>query len=702
MAEDQKLTAGSARRSPLDDLPPPLAREVAAAQAAQAKIQSFNTAVDFLERVFLRASTNDYGARRLVQWIDPAINEHKFVSVRDSVISDVLQKGPIYKDTLAAKREYYKEQILNFVPVVEAAARRWALDDLSAQTLKVAQLLPAKPRAAELHKAARAIRATVDATKLRTIGGRSYSVPTFVLPTMTGDEAREVTGESRTGGTVATRLRRMFYMYALRSAPIVAKGATPLSAQAEAYKNLVMLMAHPRGVEIIDAFARSPEAGWDFTTGLMSDTFTAIGTLQRDLVTDETLVWRFPPAIAAGVASLGLRNRAGITQFALAWGASRKGLLEEVLEIAGNSLFVLDLVGGPLGSAVSDILNFVLATIGTAVSFLRDVEQDQAATATAFAERSQRLSQGSNKIGTFLQGFAAIATGLAVPGAVSKITGRKAAVLKVDAIGTMKDVPNPRGVTTNAVEGKAFDATERGLTGKGTEITQKKVGQELEYTAATEIKAATASATQPNKLLTDAETKYGEVLKASERKLVDVLTNKKIGMTTAEAEKIAANLRKSLPPTVPTSVAELRKTIEDIMDAATRQAWSEGLVNAGGGALGTRAHRYTEYLLDHLNVMLAKGKMKIGVLAEQFVSPVGPGDFLKPAGPPKDFKWILSERKKDWLGIDAVLYENGVAVLAIDLKTGSAWSKQELRILLERFGLKEEQLIQYHPNLFGR
>jgi hypothetical protein len=74
-----------------------------------------------------------------------------------------------------------------------------------------------------------------------------------------------------------------------------------------------------------------------------------------------------------------------------------------------------------------------------------------------------------------------------------------------------------------------------------------------------------------------------------------------------------------------TAARLLRKTIEDIMDAATRQA---------------------------------------------FVSPVGPGDFLKPAGPAKDFRWILSERKKDWLGIDAVLYENGVAVLAIDLKTG--------------------------------
>ncbi len=688
-----------------------LAQQVAADQIAKAGPNAFAAAVNFLERVFLRASKNKYG-ERLTLWIDPEVTDREYVAVRDSVISDVLQQGPVYKEGLAAKREYYNQQVLLFASILEEVARTWTLENLDAETQRVFRLLTTiRPRVKELHRAALSVRATVDATREVTIQGRTYSVPTFVLPTMTGDEVREATGESRTGGTVRTRVRRMSYMHVLLGGPVIAAGAQRIPAQTDAYQNLLTLMAHPRGVEIIDEFAKSSEAGWDLTSELMSDTFTAIVKLRSEIVTDKTLVWRFPPAISAGVASLGLGDRSGITQFALAWGASRKSKLDQALEIAGNTLFVLDLVGGPLGATVSGILDFVLAGIGTAVSFLRDVNQDQAATSTAFAKRSERLSQGSNKIGTILQGFAAIAAGLAVPGAVAKIVGRRTTQVvrfptATERLAPMREIPNPRGITADAVRREPFNAVERGLTGNGREITQKEIASKFGYSTPDEVKFASGpvfnSTPNPTKPLTANETRYRDVLKAAEDDLGNVLTTKKIGITAAEAETIAANLRKSLPAKVPTSVPELRKAIEDIMDAATRQAWAEGLVNSEAkNALGIRAHRYAEYLLDQLNVMLARGKTRIGVFAEQFVAPLGPGDFLLPAGPTKDFRWILSERKKDWLGIDAIVYENGVAVLAIDLKTGRAWSKSELKVLLERFGLNEDQLIQYHPNLFG-
>lgn len=483
MAELQRQQTFS-RPSAVDDMPPASERQVAAEKAARVASDAFNAAVDFLERVFIRASKNKYGAR-LTQWIDPDVTVREYVAARDSVISDVLQEGPVYKEGLAAKREYYKEQVSRFVPVVEEAARRYALDSIGAQTQRLFQLLvTTKPRVKELHRAARAVRATVDARHSITIRGRSYSVPSFILPTMTGDEAREATGESRSGGTVSTRLRRMFYMYVLKSGPVIAKEASLNPAEAEAYTNLLTLMAHPRGVDIVDAFAKSSEGGWNLTSELMSDTLTAIVKLQGDLVTDETLVWRFPPAISAGVASLGLRNRAGITQFALAWGASRKGKLDEALEIAGNSLLVLDLVGGPLGAAVSGILDFVVAAIGTAVSFLRDVEQDQAATATAtaFAERSERLSQGSNKLGTVLQGFAAIAAGLAVPGAVSKILGRRTTQvvrLPTEQLGPRSTVPGSR-VGTRGTEDDVMKVVDRAAGEKGNSIAARNVGGKYE------------------------------------------------------------------------------------------------------------------------------------------------------------------------------------------------------------------------------
>jgi hypothetical protein len=453
----------SAHPSSVAELSPATKRELATERAARASHESFEAAVAFLERVFLRASTTRYV--NLARWIDPKINDPEYVAVRDSVISDVMQDGGVYKPGLQAKRDYYREQVERFVPIVEEAARAWALESIGTQTQRLFRLLTTtKPRVNELTKAARRVRATVDATRVVTIAGRSYPVATFVLPTMTGDEARESTGQAGTGGTVATRIRRMSYMYLLRAGP-AAEGAKPSSAQVEVYSNLLTLMAHPRGVDIVDAYAKSAEAGWQLTSDLASETFTSIVKLQGDLVSDRTLVWRFPPAISAGVARLGLRNRAGITQFALAWGTSRKGKLEEALEIAGNALFVLDLVGGPLGTAVSDILNFVLASIGTAVSFLRDVEQDQAAAATAFAERSERLSKGSNKIGTVLQGFAAVAAGLAVPGAVTKIVGRRTTeVIKLpvgnERLGRAGELHDPR-IGTRGIESDASKTSQR-------------------------------------------------------------------------------------------------------------------------------------------------------------------------------------------------------------------------------------------------
>ena len=65
---------------------------------------AFDTAVDFLERVFVRANKTAYG-RSLTRWIDPDTTVKEYVAVRDSVISDVLQEGPVYKEGLAAKRD---------------------------------------------------------------------------------------------------------------------------------------------------------------------------------------------------------------------------------------------------------------------------------------------------------------------------------------------------------------------------------------------------------------------------------------------------------------------------------------------------------------------------------------------------------------------------------------------------------------------
>ena len=417
------------------------------ATAAVLPSAGFEGAIDFLEQVFLRASSSRYGYR-LERWIDPKVTDREYIAARDSVISDVIQSGAVPIEGLNAKRDYYDQQIQRFVPVVGKAARTWTLTNLNRQTHAIYRLvITTRPRIDALHTAARAVRRTVDAD-------------TFVLPTMTSDEAREATGETRTGerrtaSAIVERLRRLSYMYALRSGPVVPPKTKPKPEQVAAYSNLLSLMAHPRGVDILDAFAKAPKKGWDLTSELFSESLVSIVELQGKLATDEDLVWRFPPAIAAGVASLGLKNRTGITQFALAWGASRKTKLEEALEIAGNALFVLDLAGGPLGAAVSEVISFVLEVIGSAVSFLRDVEQDQAAASTAFAARSERLSHGSNKLGTILQGVAAVTVGLLVSGSVlRKIVGERRPPIRRGAPAPQRTSPSPPVADARAVANK--------------------------------------------------------------------------------------------------------------------------------------------------------------------------------------------------------------------------------------------------------
>jgi hypothetical protein len=470
VADAQTQTKNAPAGTPrVDELPARSERERAAARAAQAATEALAFATDFLELVVVRANKTRYG-KRLAEWVDPEVTLREQVAVRDSVLSDVVQNSSLYLPGVAAKREYYGQQVEVFVAAVAWAARSWATDSLNKQSQQLFQLLVStRTNVKHLHAAAKAVRERVDSK-------------TFVLPVMSAELAKEASGQSRSGGTVATRLRRMFYMYATRTGPELHP------AEAEAYRNLFRLMAHPRGVKILDEFAGSAETGWSYASEIFSDSLAAIAKLQGNLASDATLIWRFPPAIAAGVASLGYAQRQPLTQFALAWSASRKSRVEEALEMAGNALLVLDLVGGPLGAAVSEILNFVVAVIGTTVSFLRDVEQDQAAAATAFGKRSEKLSEGSRSLGTVLQGLAAVATALAVPGAVSKITGRRTSqvvnLAEAAEKRALRDVPDPRAISPRPVEKEAVDAAERGVGGNAVQPAARRTEETYETMAA--------------------------------------------------------------------------------------------------------------------------------------------------------------------------------------------------------------------------
>ena len=442
----------------------------------------------------------------------------------------------------------------------------------------------------------------------------------------------------------------------------------------------------------------------------------------------------------------------------MAWGKSRKTALEEGLDIAGNVLFVVDLIGGPLGSAVSDVIGFVIDVIGTAISFMRDVEQDQAAASTAFAARAERLSHGSNKIGTVLQGLAAVVSGLAVPGSLGKLTGiRSKEVVHLP----QKDVNlgrpdrgfdravNRRGTefpeTSGANRRLRQTAPEepRGMERMSRKTPEEPHGLDLSRNKATDPRsingrqsrraaagdvsrgtdgnAITAgprrepfSPAPPEPVLAMAgpakkktgknqsgprdwdttpkerASTFDKTKKVVRGEMTEILQKPKIAMTLAEARKIAAKLRSHLPTTMPRTLEGLKQLVKDMMDVATRQAHFEGLRNIdGNNLLGNRAHRYTEYLLDQINLQLARSRMRLGIFAEQFRGRRR-----------KHTKWILSENKRNWLGVDAVLYEDGLAKWAIDLKTGDRdWTRDERAAILRRFGLKDNELDTHHPTI---
>jgi len=354
---------------------------------------------DQLEAVRLIEAVYDNARERKVAgsigtWIQPPMNSTGR-AVLDSLLSLVLNGDSRPEAaTVRGQRQLYDRAVATLMPEVAAAARAWAISNLNKQELRIGQLLNATSMLAE---------------QLHSDAGKAKATLPEVLPTLTPEEHRKI-ADSRQGGgaTVAIRVRRARYMYAVRQID---------------NKNLLLLMAHPRGVTLVDRWAEGVKEGREYSEETIEECRAAIRALIGDLGEDQGLIWRLPAAIGPGVASLG--RGAPLAAFANAYGATQRRPLEAALDMAGNATLVLSLLG-PVGSALGDILDVILSAVGTAVSFLDDLEQDQAATASAFADETERLSKGSRGIGTLLQGAATILSAAALPGAVKELVHRAA------------------------------------------------------------------------------------------------------------------------------------------------------------------------------------------------------------------------------------------------------------------------------------
>ena len=365
-------------------------------------------------------------------WIRPQPNSTGR-AVLNSLLSLALQ-GDARPDTFTVRgqRELYDKAVATLMPKLAASSRGWALANLNKQELRIGQLLNATQMFTEqIHKDA--LWATTHLPK--------------ELPVTTAEEHRKITDSQKGGGgTVEVRLRRFSYWQAVRQT-----GNT----------HLLALMAHPRGVTIVDRFAEGAQEGKEYAEETIEACRVAIRDLTGDLQDDAGLIWRLPAAIGPGVWALA--GGPSLTAFALAWGATERSPLERALDIAGNATLLLQLAG-PVGMAIGDILDVVLAATGTATSYLADLEQDRAALAGAFGGDADKLSQGSRGFGTLLQGAIAILAAVAVPGAVKQLVGRSAgAAARIEAIAT-ESFERTERKDVRAVAGEISDA-DRGLAG---------------------------------------------------------------------------------------------------------------------------------------------------------------------------------------------------------------------------------------------
>ncbi|MER5200809.1 polymorphic toxin type 5 domain-containing protein [Streptomyces sp. NPDC002755] len=244
------------------------------------------------------------------------------------------------------------------------------------------------------------------------------------------DEAAALSGSGGSaGGNAVDRFERVRYTRA------VLIGGDP---------DLRRLMAHPSGVAILKAYTRSTAEGRAHALARLQQSLEAIPAVIGHIEADPLAIWRLPPAIASGVAQSGLAVHPGAVEFALAWAVLKgRSFMDRALETAANAVCVLDLAG-PVGRLIGAALDIVLGVVGTAVSFLREVEQDQAGYASAFAPDDGKLSAGGSYLDVAFQGVATLAAAAALPGAIAALGRRGGAATR--AVAAVPEPTSPRGM----------------------------------------------------------------------------------------------------------------------------------------------------------------------------------------------------------------------------------------------------------------
>lgn len=227
---------------------------------------------------------------------------------------------------------------------------------------------------------------------------------------------------------------------------------------------LGIFLRHPLGSEVIVAFSDGVEAGRARALSQVNEAEEALRGLDGLLGIDPNIIWRFPPAVAAGAHLLGLTTVPSFIDYALDWAETHgRSDFERALEVAASAVMLVQLLGGPIGEAIGEVLDVVLAAAETGVAFLRDLEQADARAATMFAPPEARLGSDQGYRATAIAAAAAIVSALSavVPAALAVRRARKRAARSAEDI--VPELPAAGGTNRGLPTRPASDPAAAGL-----------------------------------------------------------------------------------------------------------------------------------------------------------------------------------------------------------------------------------------------
>lgn len=177
---------------------------------------------------------------------------------------------------------------------------------------------------------------------------------------------------------------------------------------------------HPQFEAIVSGWRSEWSGGFERLATAVGEALKANADLTKRLDDEPSRVWAFRAALQQAIGALAVPGTRAVMLYAFAYAPTVKTPLEEALETIGVITTLLATFGGP-AAPIGIIADAIVQSGSAAVSFLRQMDQDDAEAATAFEKDADRLSEGGRYFGPVVQAVGALAVAAAVPHAVKDI-----------------------------------------------------------------------------------------------------------------------------------------------------------------------------------------------------------------------------------------------------------------------------------------